>query len=131
MTPGVVQAPNSLLSAGVPALGVRTVANRAPLVVGTRLVFLIFVAVQVFDGLFTYVAVDAVGIAAEGNRLLAAAMHGFGHGPTLVTAKVAALVAGLFLYTRGWHLVLALVTALYAVAAIGPWLVVYVSWGSQ
>jgi hypothetical protein len=101
----------------------------ARVVVGTRIVLLLFLVVQVFDGLFTYVAVDALGIAAEGNRLLAAAMNGFGAMPTLVVAKLVAAAGGLLLYLRGWHRVLAMVTTLYALAAIGPWLMVYVSWG--
>ena len=96
---------------------------------GTRIVLLLFLVVQVFDGLFTYVAVDALGIAAEGNRLLAAAMSGFGAMPTLVVAKLIAAAGGLLLYVRGWHRVLAMVTTLYALVAIGPWLMVYVSWG--
>jgi hypothetical protein len=101
----------------------------ASLVVGTRLVLLLFLVGQGFDGLFTYVAVDALGVTAEGNRLLAAAMAGLGTLPTLIAAKVTAAAGGVLLYARGWHRVLAMVTALYALAAIGPWLMVYVSWG--
>jgi hypothetical protein len=110
--------------------GVQAVAApQEPTIVGTRLVLLVFLVVQVFDGLFTYVAVDALGIAAEGNRLLAALMSGVGPLPTLIGAKVTAAAGGLLLYVRGWHRVLALVTVIYALVAIAPWLVVYVSWG--
>jgi hypothetical protein len=99
------------------------------IVVGTRLVLLLFLVVQGFDGLFTYVAVDALGVTAEGNRLLAALMTGLGTLPTLIAAKVTAAAGGMLLYVRGWHRVLAVVTAIYALLAIGPWLLVYVSWG--
>jgi hypothetical protein len=94
-------------------------------------VLLLFLVVQVFDGLFTYVAVEALGVSAEGNWLLAAGMHNLGTIPTLVVAKASASAGGVLLYARGWHRVLALVTTIYAVAAIGPWLMVYVSWGQS
>jgi hypothetical protein len=103
--------------------------RRAGVVAGTRLVLLLFVVLQGFDGLFTYVAVNALGIGVEGNRLLASVMASLGPLPALVVAKSVAAAAGLLLYARGWHATLATVTAFYALAAIGPWLVVYVTWG--
>jgi hypothetical protein len=103
--------------------------RRAGVVGGTRLVLLLFVVLQGFDGLFTYVAVNALGIGVEGNRLLASVMASLGPLPALVVAKSVAAAAGLLLYARGWHTTLATVTAFYALAAIGPWLVVYVTWG--
>lgn len=114
--PGVAPVPGS-------ALG-----ESSALACCARLVLLLFLIAQGFDGLFTYVAVRALGVGIEGNGLLAAMMAGVGALPTLFAAKVMAAAAGVLLYVRGWHGVLALVTVLYAVAAIGPWLVVYVSW---
>ena len=105
--------------------------RRAGVVAGTRLVLLLFVVLQGFDGLFTYVAVNALGVGVEGNRLLASVMASLGPLPALVVAKLVAAAAGLLLYARGWHATLATVTAFYALAAIGPWLVVYVTWGQR
>jgi uncharacterized membrane protein len=94
----------------------------------SRLVLLLFLCAQAFDGVFTYVAVSAVGIHAEGNVLLSTWMSLVGPGPTLVVAKLVAAAAGLFVYYRGLHGLLATLTALYGLVAIGPWLVVYRSW---
>ena len=107
----------------------RPPGDRGTLTGGARLVLLLFLTAQAFDGLFTYMAVRALGVGIEGNSLLAAMMTTLGALPTLFAAKFMAAAAGVLLYVRGWHGVLALVTVLYAVAAIGPWLMVYVLWG--
>ncbi len=105
------------------------VLRRAGVGVGARLVLLLFVVLQGFDGVFTYFAVNALGVGVGGNRLLAAVMASLGPLPALVAAKSVAAAAGFLLYVRGWHGTLASVTVFYALAAIGPWLVVYVTWG--
>lgn len=94
----------------------------------SRLVLLLFLAAQVFDGLFTYVAVTAVGVQAEGNMMLAGWMELVGPGPTLLVAKLVAAAAGVLVYYRGMHRLLATLTILYGVVAIGPWLAVYHTW---
>jgi hypothetical protein len=94
----------------------------------SRLVLLLFLVAQAFDGLFTYVAVSAVGTHAEGNQLLAMWMDLVGPGPTLFAAKLVAATAGVFVYYRGMHRLLAGLTALYGLVAIGPWLLVYQTW---
>jgi hypothetical protein len=94
----------------------------------SRLVLLLFLVAQLFDGLFTYVAVSAVGTQAEGNVILATWMNLVGPGPTLLAAKLVAGMAGVFVYYRGMHRLLASLTALYGLVAIGPWLVVYRAW---
>jgi hypothetical protein len=90
-----------------------------------RMVLLLFLVAQFWDGLFTWVAVDSHGIAAEGNVILASWMLLAGPAPTLLAAKLGAAAGGVLLYTRGVHGVLAGLTALYAVGAIGPWLLHY------
>lgn len=94
----------------------------------SRLVLLLFLAAQAFDGVFTYVAVTAVGTHAESNRFLVACMALFGPGPALLLAKSVAAAAGTFVHQRGLHMLLAGLTVLYVAVAIGPWLYVYVSW---
>ena len=94
----------------------------------SRLVLLLFLVAQLFDGLFTYVAVSAVGTQAEGNLILATWMNLVGPGPTLFAAKLVAATAGVFVYRRGAPRLLASLTAMYGVMALGPWLVVYQTW---
>jgi hypothetical protein len=90
-----------------------------------RLILLVFLLLQAFDGLLTYVAVAVLGVVGEGNVLLASAMHLAGAGPALFAAKTLAALCGLILYVRGFHGILGVLTGLYLVAAIGPWLMVF------
>jgi hypothetical protein len=90
-----------------------------------RLILIVFLLTQVFDGLLTYAAVSWLGVVGEGNLLLATAMRVAGAGPALFGAKTLAAGCGLLLYTRGLHGVLGLLTGLYMLAAIGPWLLVF------
>ena len=91
----------------------------------SRLVLLLFLVAQGWDGIFTYTAVHAYGIAAEGNVLVATWMHLVGPGPALIGAKVLACLCGLLLYWRGVHQVLAALTLLYLVTAVGPWIRIF------
>jgi hypothetical protein len=94
----------------------------------SRLVLLLFLVAQLFDGIFTYVAVQAHGVAAEGNVVLGTWMGLIGPLPTLIVAKLVAGIGGLLLYYYGVHRILAGLTLVYAAAAIGPWLVIIRSW---
>ena len=84
---------------------------------------LLFLTAQACDGVFTYVAVSAFGLTAEGNALLATWMALVGPGPALVGAKVLAGACGVLLYLKGVHRTLMLLTLIYGVGAVGPWLV--------
>jgi hypothetical protein len=90
-----------------------------------RVMLLLFLAMQAFDGLFTYTAVNVYGLHAEGNVLIATWMALVGPAPALFGAKTLAAVCGVILYVRGVHRTLALLTALYGVGAIAPWLVIF------
>ncbi|MBA2304261.1 MAG: hypothetical protein H0W08_16740 [Acidobacteria bacterium] len=87
-----------------------------------RLVFAVFLVLQVADGLITYGAVSIFGGAAEGNPLLQTWIQLAGAGPALFGAKLLACGCGALLYVHGVERTLALLTALYLVAAVGPWL---------
>jgi hypothetical protein len=89
-----------------------------------HLVLAIFLVTQVFDGLFTYVAVDAYGVIAEGNLLLATWIELVGAGPAILGAKLLAAGCGVVLYSLGVRRALLGLTVFYLVAAIAPWLVV-------
>ena len=92
--------------------------------VASRLILLLFLAAQAFDGVFTYAAVRTHGLSAEGNLLLATWMGLVGPAAALVGAKTLAGACGILLYLRGVHKTLALLTAFYALGAVGPWLIV-------
>ena len=65
----------------------------------SRVILLLFLTAQGFDGLFTYVAVHAYGVHAEGNVLIATWMAFVGPGAALFGAKtVAGACSGLLLY---------------------------------
>lgn len=91
----------------------------------SRLILLGFLGAQALDGLFTYVAVSAYGTTAEGNGLIATWMALVGPAPALFGAKSLAAACGILLYLRGVHRTLALLTLLYALGAIAPWLLVF------
>ena len=91
----------------------------------SRLVLLLFLTAQACDGIFTYIAVDAYGVAAEGNVLLATWMLLVGPTPALIGAKLLATLCGILLYVRGVHRTLALLTLFYAIGAVAPWMLLF------
>jgi hypothetical protein len=90
----------------------------------SQLVLAIFLVAQAYDGVFTYVAVQAYGVMAEGNVLLATWIDLVGAGPAIVGAKLLAGSCGVLLYCLGVRRALLGLTILYALGAIAPWLVV-------
>ena len=88
----------------------------------SRLIFAVFVVLQVADGLITYGAVSIFGGAAEGNPLLQTWMQLAGVGPALVGAKLLACGCGAVLYVTRTEKAIAALTALYLFGSIGPWL---------
>jgi hypothetical protein len=91
----------------------------------SRVLLLLFLTAQGFDGLFTYTAVHAYGLHAEGNVLIATWIALVGPAAALFGAKTVAGACGVLLYARGMHRTLSLLTMLYVVGAIGPWLMVF------
>jgi len=92
----------------------------------SRVMLLLFLSAQAFDGLFTYAAVHAYGLHAEGNILIATWMALVGPAAALFGAKTVAAACGVLLYLRGVHRTLTLLTVLYVIGAIGPWMIVFV-----
>ena len=90
-----------------------------------RLILVVFLLLQLIDGILTYTAVAWLGVVGEGNMLLATAMRVAGPGPALFAAKAIAAACGMLLYTRGFYMVLGALTGLYLVVAIAPWLLVF------
>ena len=102
-----------------------TLAIRQEMRLTPKLILLVFLVLQFFDGILTYTAVAWLGVVSEGNVLLAAAMQTAGAGPALIAAKTLASACGVLLYTRGFYAVLGVLTGLYLIAAIAPWLMVF------
>lgn len=89
---------------------------------GAEIAWVAFVAVQALDGVLSYVGVAILGSGIEANPLLAWYLHMLGPVAAFLGAKLFAVACGLVLYqTRHYRLVAGL-TAVYLVLAIGPWL---------
>ncbi len=84
-----------------------------------------FFATQILDGYLTYRGVRDLGLGVdiEANPLVALAIGAFGVRVALILAKTVASLGGVFLHAHRYHRVLAVLTALYVVFAIGPWVV--------
>ena len=87
-----------------------------------RLWLVLFVLLQLADGVLTYAAVTRFGAGAEGNPILATWIMITGAVPALVGAKLLACACGGVLYVAGVHRVLVGLSALYLFAAVMPWL---------
>jgi hypothetical protein len=82
----------------------------------------VFLLMQVSDGVLTYIGVLTFGPAIEGNPLIAWLMGAFGYGPGLTAAKVAAGAFGIALHLSDVHRAVAALAGFYLFAAVGPWL---------
>jgi hypothetical protein len=87
-----------------------------------RLIFAIFVVLQLADGLITAAAVAMFGPAVEANQLIATWMALIGPVPAVVGAKLLACACGGVLFFFQGTRVLAGLTLLYVFGAVIPWL---------
>jgi Domain of unknown function (DUF5658) len=85
------------------------------------LVIIVFLCAQILDGVFTYMGLQIFGPTIEANPLIASLMHTLGPVVALTLAKFAAMVFGAFLHLSAVHNVVATLTGLYLLLAIGPW----------
>jgi hypothetical protein len=90
-----------------------------------RVWLVIFVVLQIADGVLTYAAVERFGTHAEGNPILATWIMITGAAPALFGAKLLACVCGGVLYAAGVHRVLIGLSALYFFVAVMPWLHIF------
>jgi hypothetical protein len=115
---GIAAPQPHMLSAGA---GVLQHARVARLTRFGNWAIVLFLATQALDGVFTYVGLTVYGPAIEANPLLGWLMHVFGPGPALAGAKLTAAGLGIILHLVAVHRAVALLTLLYACAAILPW----------
>jgi hypothetical protein len=87
-----------------------------------EIAWLAFVTVQALDGMLSYIGVHTIGIAAEGNPMLAWYVQVFGPAVAFIGAKLFAVGCGVLLHVHARHQVLGALTAMYVVFAIGPWI---------
>src|SRR5262245_3192303 len=112
--------PRGLVGTGVPK--VWNVRPRGRLF--GDIVLVAFLIAQVLDGTFTYMGVITFGTGIEANPVIVSLMAYLGHGPALMTAKVAAGGLGIGLHLRGTHGAVALLAGFYAAVALLPWVVI-------
>jgi uncharacterized membrane protein len=85
-------------------------------------VIVLFLLAQAADGVMTYVGVTTLGVHIEANPLLASLMVMFGHGTAVAGAKLVAAGLGISLHLVGVHRILAILTGIYMVGAVLPWM---------
>jgi hypothetical protein len=90
-------------------------------------VLLVFFVAQVCDGVCTYVGVHAFGAGIEANPIVAWYIAGLGVGTALIAVKGLAFSCAALLHFLAWHRTIAALAALYAVAAVVPWLTLLLS----
>ena len=84
-------------------------------------VIVLFLLAQAADGVMTYVGVTTLGVHVEANPLLASLMGMIGQGTAVAGAKLVAVGLGISLHLVGVHRILAILTGIYVVGAILPW----------
>ena len=84
-------------------------------------VMVLFLVIQMLDGVLTYWGVTRFGIELEMNALLSSWMHAVGPGLTLVVAKAVACACGFILYRARYLRPLAAVAGLCLGIAVVPW----------
>ncbi len=83
--------------------------------------WLAFVAVQVLDGVLTYLGVRIFGLSIEANPLVAWYAGALGTVAGLIAAKLFAIGCASVLYVTARHRTVAVLTVIYLVFAIVPW----------
>jgi hypothetical protein len=89
------------------------------------IVVLGFVLAQFLDGTFTYVGISMWGPGIEGNPLISSVVSYAGLGVGLAGAKLFAVSLGIALHLWRVHNVVALLTVIYFVGAILPWMAIF------
>lgn len=85
-----------------------------------NIAILAFVLVQCLDGILTYTGMNRGFL--EGNLLASWLMSIMGVGLGLVVIKLMAIVCGAILYRNGTHNPVAILTVVYLIVAIIPWM---------
>src|SRR3954471_18820947 len=84
-------------------------------------VLLAFLAAQFFDGALTYIGVHHYGLGIEANPIVGWYIAVLGIGYALFATKALAVACAALLHLFARHRVIGVLTILYLMAAIGPW----------
>jgi len=82
---------------------------------------MLFVVVQIADGVLTHLGIVRFGVGAEANPLLVHSMMSIGSTSTLMVAKSVAIAGGGVLHVHAYYLLLAMITVGYVFATVLPW----------
>jgi hypothetical protein len=88
---------------------------------GALTLWLAFVVVQVLDGVMSYVGVSLHGPGIEANPLVGWYLAAFGPAVGFTAAKLFAVTCGAVLYATARHKWVAVLTVIYLLFAVGPW----------
>jgi hypothetical protein len=86
-----------------------------------ELLWLAFVIVQALDGAMSYLGVSMHGQVIEGNPLVAWYLTVLGPAAGFAAAKLFAVTCGAVLYVTGRHTWVAVLTLVYLIFAVVPW----------
>ena len=86
-----------------------------------ELVLVAFVAVQVLDGVMSYIGVHTFGSWIEANPLVAWYASTFGPAVAFTVVKLFAIGCGTMLYLLSRHRTVAALTLFYLAFAVVPW----------
>ncbi len=86
-----------------------------------EIVWLVFVIVQALDGAMSYVGVSLHGPSIEANPLVGWYLAAFGPAVGFTAAKLFAVTCGAVLYITARHQWVAILTIVYILFAVGPW----------
>jgi hypothetical protein len=87
----------------------------------------VFLCVQILDGVFTYFGVRTWGPSVEGNPVVSSAVTYVGLVAGLAVAKLVAIGFGMVLHLKRIHTLIAILTAFYLAVAILPWAILFLS----
>ena len=85
------------------------------------LVLLAFLGAQFFDGALTYIGVHHYGVGIEANPIVGWYIAVLGIGYALFATKALAVACAALLHLFSRHRVIGVLTILYLMAAIRPW----------
>ena len=83
--------------------------------------FVVFVLVQIADGVLTYQGIAIFGVGIEANPLVAWAVSAFGVALSLIVIKLLAVTCGSVLHRNMMPRALGALTLVYLAAAVWPW----------
>jgi len=86
-----------------------------------QVLWLGFVAVQVLDGVLSYVGVSLHGPSIEANPLVAWYLAALGPAVGFTLTKLFAVMCGVVLYVTAHHRLVAILTLVYIAFAVVPW----------